>query len=61
MNYAIAIAIVIAALIYEIVAIVSKKLPTWSQILFAISENKFALVLLSWFIGFVMGHALAPI
>lgn len=32
----------------------------WSEILFRISEVKFALVLVSWFIGFVMGHALAP-
>lgn len=32
----------------------------WSEILFRMSERKFVLVSLSWFVGCVMGHSLAP-
>jgi hypothetical protein len=54
-----AVGIVVLAAVYEFVAL-SSDLWEWSEILFQISENKFALVSLVWFIGFTMGHALAP-
>ena len=52
-------AIVALAAAYEFVAL-EFGLWEWSEVLFRISENKFALVSLVWFIGLLMGHALAP-
>lgn len=54
-------ALVILALagLYEFIAL-KTDMWEWSEILYRISEIKFALVLVSWFIGYVMGHALAP-
>ncbi len=32
----------------------------WSELLNRITQAPFALVAVSWFVGFVMGHAMAP-
>lgn len=45
---------------WEFYAVAQDGIWTWSELLNEIAGNQFALVLVSWFIGFVMGHALAP-
>lgn len=48
-----------AALVYEFVAL-KFDLWEWSEILFRISENKFAYGALMLFVGYTLGHAMAP-
>ena len=58
-KWVFALLIVAAAAAYEFIAL-QTDMWEWSEILWRISEHKFALVILVWFIGFTMGHALAP-
>lgn len=52
--------IVALAVGYEFYALGHPGMWVWSEIMSQISDSKFGLTLVSWFIGFVMGHALAP-
>lgn len=52
--------IVAAAVAYEFVALANDDIWEWSEILNRAADYPFALVAVSWFIGFTMGHAMAP-
>jgi len=49
-----------AAVAYEFIALRSDDMWEWSEILFRISENKFAFGAVTLFIGYTLGHAMAP-
>ena len=48
------------AVVYEFVALRSENLWEWSEILSRISDNKFAFGITVLFIGYTLGHAMAP-
>ncbi len=53
--------LLIAAFTAELLGAAHDDIWTLSELLSLIAENRFVLVLVSWFVGFVMGHALAPV